>query len=64
MKYIDGYKVYVTCGVGIAAILLNHFGVYQIPGVTFNDADWLNNIWALVLVMAGRSAMPDKKGII
>lgn len=64
-KYLtlDGYKVYATCIVGIAAILINHFEVYQIPGVQFNDANWLDNIWSLVLVMAGRSAMPDKKGI-
>jgi hypothetical protein len=64
LRYTDGYKVYATCIVGIAAILINHFSTHQIPGVSINDADWLNNIWSMVLIMAGRSAMPDKKGTI
>ena len=64
LKVLDGYKVYGLCLIGIAAILVNHFSGQTIPGVQFNDADWLTNIWYLLGVMAGRNAMPDKKGII
>jgi hypothetical protein len=62
MKFLDGYKVYIGCIVAIAAIIAAHLG-YDIPGVHVDDADWLNDIYYAVMVMAGRNAMPDKKGL-
>jgi hypothetical protein len=60
---VNGYKVYIGCLIGIAALTLHLFGV-QIPNLNVNDADYGNNVWSLIMVMFGRSAMPDKKGLV
>lgn len=65
MKYINGYKVYIGCVVAMG-VLTAHLLGYSIPYVKMDidDAQYANNMWALVMVMFGRNAMPDKKGII
>jgi hypothetical protein len=60
--FLNGYKIYLGCIIGMAALTV-HFLGFQIPYMEVNDANYGNNMWALIMVMAGRSAMPDKKGI-
>ena len=54
---LAGKKTYLSVALGIAVILANHFLGISIPGVQLNDAEWMTNIWQLILVATGRSAM-------
>ena len=53
---IDGYKTYLVLAVGALVVLANHF-IGPIPNVTLNSANWLTDLWTLVLGGAARSAI-------
>lgn len=53
---LDGNKTYIAAVLGAAVILANHAGIH-IPGVQLNPNDWLNQLWDVVLLVTGRSAL-------
>ena len=58
VRKTDGWKTYLLCVAGIAVILVNHF-VATVPGTSGDSAEWLNNIYQLLLVMTGRRALSE-----
>ena len=54
---MSGYKTYIASGLGIIVILAVHFLGVTIPGVTLDSNNWMTDIWSLVLVITGRSAI-------
>jgi hypothetical protein len=54
LAWLDGYKTYIAAAVGILAIAVNHF--VPVAGMT-PDPDWLGHIYALIIVITGRSAI-------
>lgn len=56
LQAVDGYKTYILCAVGIVVVLVNHF-VGQVPGTSPDSANWLDSIWTILMVAAGRSAV-------
>ena len=57
MDMLSGKKTYLAAGFGIIIILVVHFLKVPIPGVTIDDNNWMTDLWSLVLVMCGRSAV-------
>lgn len=57
---INGYKTYILCALGVLIILVNHF-VGQVPGTPSDSPDWLSQIYQLLLVATGRSALSKMK---
>ena len=53
---LNGYKMYAACLVGILAILVNHF-IAPIPGIDVDQGNWLDQVWTLIMIMTGRSAL-------
>lgn len=56
LKSIDGYKTYILLALGVVMVLVNHF-VAPIPNVNLNSANWLTDLWELLLGGAARSAL-------
>lgn len=56
LQSIDGYKTYIVLAFGVLAVLVNHF-IGPIPNVNLNSANWLTDIWTLLLGGAARSAL-------
>lgn len=55
---VNGYKTYILCTLGIIVVVVNHyFGPIQGVSVGTDDKNWLDTIYQLLLVMAGRSAV-------
>ena len=56
LNALDGYKTYILAAIGVLVILANHF-LGPVPGTPGDSANWLSDIWAMLLVAAGRSAV-------
>jgi len=52
----SGYKTYVGVALAGASILANHFG-FQIPGVEFDSANWLSDLFKVAMIATMRHAV-------
>jgi hypothetical protein len=57
LQQLDGYKTYIAIALGAVVVLANAFLGVSIPGVTLDKSNWLQDLWALVLLATGRSAI-------
>lgn len=55
VDWLVGKKTYIAAGVGILAVFVNHF--VHVPGMSNDPANWLNDIYSLILVLTGRAAL-------
>lgn len=56
-KAIDGNKTHIFAALGILLVTFSHFSGARIPGVNFDDANWLQTDYTLLGVMCGRDAL-------
>lgn len=54
---LNGNKTYLAVAVGIIVVLANAFLGVPIPGVSLDKATWMQDLWTLILVATGRSAV-------
>ena len=54
---VDGQKTHIMAAIGLVAVTYSHFSGVKIPGVSFDDAQWLTTDWQLLGVMCGRDAL-------
>lgn len=57
---VNGYKTYITLGLGAATVVANHFGV-QIPGVNLDDSNWVSDLFTLAAGATVRHAIAKVK---
>lgn len=57
LKAVDGYKTYIVLACGVLTLVLNHFGWLPAGTIPNNPTNWLNDIFTLMLVGTGRSAL-------
>ena len=58
-KAVDGYKTYITIGVGMAVIAANHFGLLPDSLVPqgLDPNNWVNDEYKLIIGAVFRSAI-------
>jgi hypothetical protein len=57
LALVDGKKTHIGAGLGLVVVLAHHFLGINVPGVAYDDTQWLAQSYTLLMVMAGRSAL-------
>ena len=55
--WVDGKKTHIGAAIGLVTVLAHHFLGINVPGVAYDDTQWLAQSYTLLMVMAGRSAI-------
>lgn len=56
---VNGYKTYITLGLGAATVIGNHFGI-KVPGVSLDDSNWVSDLFMLAAGATARHAIAKK----
>ena len=57
LESISGHKTYIAVAIGILVVLANAFLGVPIPGVSLDKTTWMQDLWTLILIATGRSAV-------